>query len=102
VSFTENGGEGCDENETGARAIAEKLMSKWLGHADPAFTLRTYVHLVDEGVRWAALGQHKLCKLLQTRTGRNHSKPGASGDLFKTGEPEGFPSAPRFGGARLG
>jgi hypothetical protein len=23
---------------------------RWLGHADPAFTLRTYVHLMDEGV----------------------------------------------------
>lgn len=22
----------------------------WLGHSDPAFTLRTYVHLMDEGV----------------------------------------------------
>ena len=25
-------------------------MSEWLGHADPAFTLRTYVHLMDEGI----------------------------------------------------
>lgn len=23
---------------------------EWLGHADPAFTLRTYVHLLDDGV----------------------------------------------------
>jgi len=30
------------------RNIAQ--VSKWLGHADPAFTLRTYIHLVDEGV----------------------------------------------------
>jgi integrase len=22
----------------------------WLGHADPAFTLRIYVHLMDEGI----------------------------------------------------
>jgi integrase len=22
----------------------------WLGHSDPAFTLRTYVHLMDEGI----------------------------------------------------
>jgi integrase len=22
----------------------------WLGHADPAFTLRTYVHLIDGGL----------------------------------------------------
>jgi integrase len=27
-----------------------KQVQKWLGHADPGFTLRTYVHLVDEGV----------------------------------------------------
>jgi integrase len=25
-------------------------VSEWLGHADPAFTLRTYVHLLDEGL----------------------------------------------------
>ena len=24
--------------------------SEWLGHADPAFTLRTYIHLMDTGV----------------------------------------------------
>lgn len=27
-----------------------KQVAEWLGHADPAFTLRTYVHLLDEGV----------------------------------------------------
>jgi integrase len=27
-----------------------KQVSEWLGHADPSFTLRTYVHLMDEGV----------------------------------------------------
>ena len=27
-----------------------KQVSEWLGHSDPAFTLRTYVHLLDEGV----------------------------------------------------
>jgi integrase len=30
------------------RNIAQ--VSKWLGHADPAFTLSTYVPLMDEGV----------------------------------------------------
>jgi hypothetical protein len=25
-------------------------VASWLGHADPAFTLRTYVHLMDEGL----------------------------------------------------
>jgi integrase len=27
-----------------------KQVAEWLGHADPAFTLRTYVHLIDDGV----------------------------------------------------
>jgi integrase len=27
-----------------------KQVSAWLGHADPAFTLRTYIHLMDEGI----------------------------------------------------
>ncbi|MEK6328256.1 MAG: tyrosine-type recombinase/integrase [Actinomycetota bacterium] len=27
-----------------------KQVQEWLGHADPGFTLRTYVHLMDEGI----------------------------------------------------
>lgn len=27
-----------------------KQVQEWSGHADPAFTLRTYVHLMDAGV----------------------------------------------------
>ncbi len=27
-----------------------KQVAEWLGHADPGFTLRTYVHLMDDGV----------------------------------------------------
>jgi integrase len=27
-----------------------RQVSEWLGHADPAFTLRTYVHLMDDGL----------------------------------------------------
>ena len=27
-----------------------KQVQEWLGHGDPSFTLRTYVHLLDEGV----------------------------------------------------
>lgn len=33
------------EGGKNARQVAE-----WLGHADPSFTLRTYVHLMDEGL----------------------------------------------------
>jgi len=31
-----------------------KQVQEWLGHADPGFTLRTYVHLLDDGVGDAA------------------------------------------------
>lgn len=27
-----------------------KQVASWLGHADPSFTLRTYIHLMDDGV----------------------------------------------------
>jgi len=27
-----------------------KQVAEWLGHADPAFTLRTYVHLLEDGI----------------------------------------------------
>ena len=30
-------------------------VSRWLGHADPAFTLRTYAHLIDPGLGGAEL-----------------------------------------------
>ena len=31
-----------------------KQVQEWLGHSDPGFTLRTYVHLMDEGIGDAA------------------------------------------------
>jgi integrase len=31
-----------------------KRVAEWLGNAAPSFTLRTYVHLMDEGVGDAA------------------------------------------------
>jgi hypothetical protein len=27
-----------------------KHVQMWLGHSDPGFTLRTYVHLIDDGL----------------------------------------------------
>ncbi len=27
-----------------------RQVSEWLGHADPSFTMRTYVHLMDDGL----------------------------------------------------
>lgn len=39
-----------------------KQVSAWLGHADAAFTLRTYVHLMDEGVGDAAFMDEAMGK----------------------------------------
>lgn len=33
-----------------ARGKNPKVVQMWLGHADPGFTLRTYVHLIDDGL----------------------------------------------------
>lgn len=35
-----------------------KQVAEWLGHADPAFTLRTYVHLLDDGIGTAEFFDH--------------------------------------------
>ena len=39
-----------------------KQVSAWLGHADPAFTLRTYVHLMDGGIEDAAFMDEVLVR----------------------------------------
>ena len=30
--------------------FGERQVQMWLGHSDPGFTLRTYVHLIDDGL----------------------------------------------------
>jgi integrase len=35
-----------------------KQVAEWLGHADPSFTLRTYVHLMDAGIGDAGFLDH--------------------------------------------
>lgn len=50
-----------------------KQVQEWLGHADPSFTLKIYVHLMDRGIgdadfldavtsQWATDGQHESSK----------------------------------------
>jgi integrase len=56
-----------------------KQVSEWLGHADPSFTLSTYVHLLDEGIGGAeffdaAVGSENL-----RRTGESASADGRKG-----------------------
>jgi len=38
-----------------------KVVQTWLGHADPGFTLRTYVHLMDEGLGSADFLDAQVC-----------------------------------------
>jgi integrase len=39
-----------------------KQVQEWLGHADPGFTLRTYVHLIDDGVGDASFFDEALSR----------------------------------------
>jgi integrase len=43
-----------------AQAIPIAVISAWLGHADPAFTMRTYVHAQDGGLKAAAATLQKV------------------------------------------
>jgi integrase len=60
-----------------------KQVASWLGHADPAFTLRTYVHLMDEGLgdadfleRGGSSGQRQSTHGPQTAA-NDHGREGA-------------------------
>jgi len=37
-----------------------RQVADWLGHSDPAFTLRTYLHLMDEGIGDAEFMDHAV------------------------------------------
>lgn len=60
-----------------------KQVSAWLGHADAAFTLRTYVHLMDEGIGDAAFMDEAVAPTVrpkaplpaQARTTRTPASP---------------------------
>jgi integrase len=65
----------------GGKNIAQ--VARWLGHADPGFTLRTYVHLMDEGLgdaewarcrRMATRRQRKAPERARTSRGRQEPK----------------------------
>jgi integrase len=36
------------------------VIAQWRGHADPAFTMRTYVHSRDDGLKIAATTLQRL------------------------------------------
>jgi hypothetical protein len=56
-----------------------KQVQEWLGHADPGFTLRTYVHLMDEGLGDAAFFDHLEPRELSGAAGFIYERPAVSG-----------------------
>jgi hypothetical protein len=43
-----------------AQAVPIAVISAWLGHADPAFTMRTYVHAQDDALKAATATLQKV------------------------------------------
>jgi integrase len=43
-----------------AQAVPIAVISAWLGHADPAFTMRTYVHAQNDALKAAAATSQKV------------------------------------------
>jgi integrase len=43
-----------------AEAVPIAVISAWLGHADPAFTMRTYVHTQNDALKAAAATLQKV------------------------------------------
>ena len=54
-----------------------KQVQKWLGHADPSFTLKTYVHLMDEGIGDAAFLDGAVAVVGSERQGNTRATQGA-------------------------
>jgi integrase len=77
-----------------------KQVQEWLGHADPAFTLRTYVHLMDDGVGDAAFLDEavrvKLGSIERPQTAANGVPVGAAetADSGKKAEHQQTAAAP--------
>jgi integrase len=56
-----------------------KQVQVWLGHSDPGFTLRTYVHLIDDGLGDADfLDAAKWATPRATRATETQAKPGTA------------------------
>jgi hypothetical protein len=43
-----------------AQAVAIAVISAWLGHGDPAFTMRTYVYAENEALKAAAATSQRV------------------------------------------
>lgn len=59
-------------------------VSRWLGHADAAFTLRTYVHLMDDGMGTADFMDEVVRIGSQVNTGSTHGPDTAANEIGAT------------------
>lgn len=73
-----------------AAGKSPKQVQVWLGHSDPAFTLRVYVHLLDDGLgsadfldgaTWATNGPHEPREREQTADPADSENPEISGEI---------------------
>jgi integrase len=55
-----------------------KQVSEWLGHADPSFTLSTYVHLLDDGIGGAEFFDEALGGNKKATPGPDSAEPDTS------------------------
>lgn len=53
----------------GLRGVPIAVIAQWLGHTDPAFTMRTYVHSQDEALQAAASSFDRLVTTCDTEDG---------------------------------
>ncbi|MFI5958412.1 site-specific integrase [Cryptosporangium sp. NPDC051539] len=60
------------------QGVPVAVIAAWLGHADAAFTMRTYVHPQEDALKDAAkaLTKRRVTSRRQRRTARNHELPG--------------------------
>jgi hypothetical protein len=59
-----------------------KQVQEWLGHADPSFTQRTYVHLMDAGVGGAAFLDEAVTAAVSEK--RDRPSPSVALDLSRS------------------
>jgi integrase len=57
-----------------------KQVSEWLGHADPSFTLSTYVHLLDDGIGGAELFDEVLGRAQAPGSGMSSGSGTSAGE----------------------
>jgi len=53
----------------GLRGVPIAVIAQWLGHTDPAFTMRTYVHSQSDALQAAASSFDRLVTTCDTEDG---------------------------------